>query len=98
MEWIHHLRGLADGESTAERILVVQKLQQGTVHPVLYGVHHLCLCQDSLPLLLDARCKELRLKCDLCQCAQNLHVSLHHLSFLSPCHVCSLLPKALATP
>ena len=51
---------------------MMQELQQGAVHSVLNGVHHLSLSQNCFPLLLYAGTQELWLEGHLCQCAKNL--------------------------
>lgn len=53
---------LANGESKAQGILLMQVLQQLAVHTVLNGVHHLSFCLNGSPLLLYASGKELSLK------------------------------------
>lgn len=63
---------LADREAAAERVLLVQELQQLAVHAVLNRVHHLRLGHHRAPLLLDAPREELRRERDLGQRLQHL--------------------------
>lgn len=51
---------------------MVQELQQGAVHSVLNGIHHLSLSQNCFPLLLNARAQKLWLKRYLCKRAKYL--------------------------
>ncbi len=50
----------------------MQVLKQLTVNSILNGVHHLSLCHDCPPLLLNTSSQELSFKCNLSQYVQNL--------------------------
>mmetsp|Transcript_10587 Transcript_10587/g.36588 ORF Transcript_10587/g.36588 Transcript_10587/m.36588 type:complete len:279 (-) Transcript_10587:616-1452(-) len=52
----------ADGESAAERVLLVQVRQELDIDPVVNRVHHLHLCKDCAALLLHPRRKQVGLK------------------------------------
>lgn len=51
---------------------MMQELQEGAVHSVLDGIHHLGFSQNCFPLLLYARAQKFWLKGHLCQRTQYL--------------------------
>lgn len=67
-----HLFCFADWKAISECVFFMQILKKLAVHTVLYCVHHLCLCQHCLPLLLNPVHKEFWVEGYLCQRIKHL--------------------------